>query len=87
MADIVRSIDPKTFQIPKDAVDAGKRMRRAYVDAIRDWVAKGESSEFVLPTEEARRRAPEPDDTDGRSRRRTLDWASIFSSKAIATRR
>ena len=42
-ADIVRSIDPKTFQIPKDATDEGKRMRRSYVDAIRDWVAKGES--------------------------------------------
>ena len=62
--DIVRSIDPKTFQIPKDAVAEGKRMRRAYVDAIRDWVAKGDRSEFVLPPEEARRRAPAPDDTD-----------------------
>ena len=64
VADIVRSIDPKTFQIPKDAIDAGKKMRRAYYDAIRDWVAKGEKSEFVLPPAEARRRAPEPDDTD-----------------------
>jgi hypothetical protein len=64
VADIVRSIDPQTFQIPKDAVDAGKKMRRGYYDAIRDWVAKGEHSEFVLSAEEARRRAPEPDDTD-----------------------
>jgi tetratricopeptide (TPR) repeat protein len=64
VADIVRSIDPQTFQIPKDAVEAGKKMRRAYYDAIRDWVAKGEHSEFVLAPDEARRRAPEPDDTD-----------------------
>jgi tetratricopeptide (TPR) repeat protein len=64
VADIVRSIDPKTFQIPRDAIDAGKRMRRAYVDAIRDWVAKGDRSDFALPPDEARSRAPEPDDID-----------------------
>ena len=64
VADVVRSIDPATFQIPKDAVEAGKRMRRAYVDAIRDWVAKGERSEFALPPEEASRRAKGPDETD-----------------------
>jgi hypothetical protein len=64
VADIVRSIDPTTFQIPKDTVDAGKRMRRAYIDAIRDWVAKGEHSEFALSSEEARRRTAGPDDTD-----------------------
>ena len=40
--DIVRAMDPKTFQIPKQATDAGKRLRRAYIDAIRDWVANGD---------------------------------------------
>jgi hypothetical protein len=64
VADIVRSIDPKTFQIPQDAVAQGKRLRRAYVDAIRDWVVKGERSEFALSPEEIRRRAPQPDDQD-----------------------
>ena len=64
VADIVRSIDPTTFQIPKDAVAEGKRLRRAYIDAIRDWVAKGDRSEFALPPEEIRRRSPAPDDTD-----------------------
>ena len=62
--DIVRAMDPKTFQIPKGAIDEGKRLRRAYVDAIRDWVAKGERSEFALPPEEVRRRAVGPNDTD-----------------------
>ena len=28
--DIVRAMDPKTFQIPKEATDAGKRLRRSY---------------------------------------------------------
>jgi tetratricopeptide (TPR) repeat protein len=64
VADIVRSIDPTTFQIPKDAVAEGKRLRRAYVDAIRDWVAKGNRSEYALPPEEIRRRSPAPDETD-----------------------
>jgi hypothetical protein len=62
--DIVRAMDPKTFQIPKHATDAGKRLRRAYVDAIRDWVAKGDRSEFVLSEEEARRRSVGFNDTD-----------------------
>ena len=29
--DIVRAMDPKTFQIPKEATDEGKRLRRSYV--------------------------------------------------------
>ncbi len=62
--DIVRAMDPKTFQTPKKATDEGKRLRRAYVDAIRDWVGKGERSEFALSPEEARRRAVGPNDTD-----------------------
>ena len=61
---IVRAMDPKTFQIPKQATDAGKRLRRAYIDAIRDWVAIGERSAFVLSQEEARHRAVGPTDTD-----------------------
>ena len=67
VADIVRSIDPTTFQIPKDAVTEGKRLRRAYVDAIRDWVAKGDRSEYALPPDEIRRRTPAPDDTDAQA--------------------
>ena len=62
--EIVRAMDPTTFQIPKQATDAGKRLRRAYIDAIRDWVAKGDRSEFVLSEEEARRRAVGPTETD-----------------------
>ena len=54
------AMDPKTFQVPKQATNEGKRLRRAYVDAIRDWVAKGDRREFVLAPEEARRRAVGP---------------------------
>jgi hypothetical protein len=64
VSDGIRAMDPKTFQIPPEVIDEGKRLRRSYVDAIRDWVAKGDRSEFVLSAEEARRRATGPDDTD-----------------------
>jgi len=64
VSDSIRAMDPKTFQIPPEVIDQGKQLRRSYVDAIRDWVAKGERSEFVLSPEEARLRATGPDDTD-----------------------
>jgi hypothetical protein len=64
VVDTVRQLDPQTFQLPKDAIEEGKRIRRSYVDAIRDWVAKGDRSEFALPPDEARNRATGPDDTD-----------------------
>ena len=64
VVDTVRQLDPQTFQLPKDAIEEGKRIRRSYVDAIRDWVAKGDRSEFALPPDEARHRATGPDDTD-----------------------
>ena len=64
VVDTVRQLDPQTFQLPKDAIEEGKRIRRSYVDAIRDWVAKGDRSEFALPPDEARLRATGPDDTD-----------------------
>jgi tetratricopeptide (TPR) repeat protein len=62
--DIVRAMDPNTFQIAKQATDAAKRLRRKYIDAIRDWVAKGARSEFALAPDEARRRAVGPTDSD-----------------------
>jgi tetratricopeptide (TPR) repeat protein len=62
--DAVRSLDPQTFTLPTEIAAEGKRLRTSYVDAIRDWVAKGERSEFVLSAEEARRRTQVPADTD-----------------------
>ena len=57
-------MDPTTFKIPDDVIAQGKRERRAYVDAIRDWVAKGDRSEFALSADQARNKSPQPDDTD-----------------------
>ena len=64
VSDGIRAMDPTTFKIPDGVIAQGKRERRAYVDAIRDWVAKGDRSEFTLSADQARNKSPQPDDTD-----------------------
>lgn len=64
MSDIVRAMDPKTWAIPADLVEQGKRLRSSYLDAIRDWVEKGDRSEYALSSEEARHRTEGPNDKD-----------------------
>jgi len=64
VSDGIRAMDLKTFKIPAEVIEEGKRQRRAYVDAIRDWVKNGDRSEFVLSDEQRRRKAAAPDDED-----------------------
>jgi len=59
-----RSMDRSTFQMKKDVAERGQAVRKSYVDAIRDWVAKGEASEYVLSAEEIRRRMNAPANVD-----------------------
>jgi len=63
VTDGMRKMDLTTFKIPDEVVAEGKRLRGAYLDAIRDWVNKGDQSEYALSTDEIRRRARGPDDT------------------------
>jgi hypothetical protein len=63
-SDGFRSMDRSTFQMKKDATDRGRTIRMNYVDAIRDWVAKGDASEYALPAEEIRRRMNAPANVD-----------------------
>ena len=63
-SDGFRSMDRSTFQMKKDATERGRAIRRNYVDAIHDWVAKGDASEYVLPAEEIRRRMNAPANVD-----------------------
>ena len=65
--DSFRKLDPATFSLPADAAAAGKRRRSVYVDALRDWVAKGEKSEHVLSAEEARARIEGPSDKEAQA--------------------
>jgi hypothetical protein len=64
VSDGIRAMDVTTFKIPDAVIEEGKRLRRSYVDAIRDWVAKGDRSEFALSADQARNKSPQPDDTD-----------------------
>jgi hypothetical protein len=55
-SDGFRKMDRATFQMPAQLAGEGRNARKRYVDAIRDWVAKGETSEYVLSPEEVRSR-------------------------------
>src|SRR5262245_23465025 len=44
IGDAFRSMDAETFTIPADAEAAAKARRRAYLDAVRDWAARGAGS-------------------------------------------
>jgi hypothetical protein len=65
--DSFRKLDPATFSLPPDAAAAGKQRRSVYVDALRDWVAKGEKSEHALSADEARRRMQGPSEDVARA--------------------
>jgi len=63
-SDGFRSMDRSTFQMKKDATERGRIIRKAYVDAIRDWVDKGDQSEYVLSAAEVRKRINAPVNVD-----------------------
>ena len=51
-----RTLDRTTFQMPAEVAATGKQARRRYIDAIRDWVAKGDASVYALSPDDVRRR-------------------------------
>jgi hypothetical protein len=55
-SDGFRKMDRATFQMPTSLADQGRATRKRYVDALRDWVAKGAASEYALSPEEVRSR-------------------------------
>lgn len=55
-----RSMDAATFSMPEDKAAAGRRLRRVYVDALRDWVRNGNASRHALTPEQARERTRVP---------------------------
>jgi hypothetical protein len=60
MSDGFRTMNTATFEMPAEAAADNKRRRRIYVDALRDWIAKGAKSEHALLPEEVRRRMVGP---------------------------
>jgi tetratricopeptide (TPR) repeat protein len=63
-SDMVRHMDRQTFEVPDAAADQGAAHRMHYIDALRDWVAKGAASRYVLPPDEIRRRLRGPREED-----------------------
>lgn len=59
-----RSMDRKTFTLPKGVADAGRASRARYTAALRDWIERGARSRFVLSEEDARDRVAGPTATD-----------------------
>jgi hypothetical protein len=51
-----RTLDRATFQMPVEVAATGKQARKRYIDAIRDWVDKGDTSVYALSPDEVRRR-------------------------------
>jgi len=63
-SDGFRTMDRTTFQMSVEIAAAGKRTRSSYVEALRDWVAKGEASPYALSPEEVRHRMHGPTESD-----------------------
>ncbi len=53
-------LDRTTKQMSADGLAERERVRTAYLNALRDWVAHGSTSRFVLSADSARRRLPAP---------------------------
>ena len=67
VTDAFRKMDHTNFSIPADAMNELQAKRKAYQDAIRDWVANGPASRFALDRAEVLRRMHTPDDTQVRA--------------------
>ena len=63
-SDGFRTIDRTTFQMSAEVAAAGKRIRKLYVEALRDWVEKGDASLYALSPEEVRRRMRGPTESE-----------------------
>ena len=57
-----RAMDRKTFTVPEAVVAERSRVKKAYIDAVRDWALVGAASRFVLDAGRAaaKLRLPEP---------------------------
>jgi len=55
-SDVFRYMDRETFTIPAEAAAQGRRTKTIYVEALCDWIEKGEKSRHALASDEVRRR-------------------------------
>ena len=62
-----RRMDRVTREVPADAARLTAEAKAIYLNAIRDWVRRGNASEHVLETERARARLPQPSENVARA--------------------
>src|SRR5262245_2208602 len=55
-----RRMDRATREMPADAAQITAEARTTYLNAIRDWVRRGQASEHAFDAERARARTPRP---------------------------
>ena len=95
--DSFRKLDLATFSLPPDAVAAGRQRRQVYVEALRDWVDRGESSAHALSGDEVLRRMTGPSEDAARAaveyrlgeflyRNGALEAAKIHFAEAVRLR-
>ena len=63
-SDGFRTMDRTTFQMAPEIAVQGKQVRSTYINALRDWVAKGDASQYALSPEEVRRWLQGPTESD-----------------------
>ena len=61
--DAFRAMDRGDLSLPDAEAEKLAEGRAVYLAALRDWVAKGEASQFVSQGDDVRERLPRPDDT------------------------
>ena len=61
MTDSFRVMDRNTYVTPQAASEERERVKKAYMDAIRDWTVHGAASPFVLDTKAVTARITVPD--------------------------
>ncbi len=67
VTDAFRKMDRTNFSIPPEALADLQRKRRAYQDALRDWVDKGSASRFAPKRDDLLRRMHTPSDAHVRA--------------------
>jgi len=67
VTDAFRKNGSQEFSIPADAMKELQAKRKAYLDAIRDWVEKGPKSRFAFDSAEVLTRMHTPDDAQVRA--------------------
>jgi hypothetical protein len=67
VTDAFRKMNRTNFSIPTDAMNELQAKRKAYLDALRDWVANGTKSRFIRGDAEVLERMHTPDDAQVRA--------------------